>query len=125
MSAAGGPATQGRCRQSAAPPTTGVESLSIAHAARAAGSVLRLRYRAPIPAGGAAAVGTVALFVDASATAAQWLPVAVKTVADTLGVAFLVPAADAVSHTYYVRFGASTSPLTNRHFTLEEMRAVT
>ncbi len=98
---------------SATAPTVGntVDAgMTLSHAARAAGNVVRIRYQ-----GEASVGGVVALFVDAAASADQWFSHAVGG-----GVCeFVVSVSDISSHQYSIRTAGITA--TKSSITLEEL----
>ena len=104
-----------------APTTANTASagLSLTHAVRSAGNVVRLwfRFSASVT---TAAASTVALFIDGAAVASQWLPVTVLTTASTIEVEFIVITSDTLPHEYSIRLGASAGSPANRHLFLEE-----
>lgn len=101
---------------------TATGGLSIAHAAKGGGAILRLRWQGVV-AGSSAGTGTVALFVDAAAVAVDWVPIAVATTPAVVSVEFLVTASDALSHAYAIRHGAVATSISHRHLTLEEFKS--
>lgn len=110
---------------SATAPTTGntvADGLALTHAARAAGNILRVRYQAVITAAGPV---PICLFIDATAVAAQWLPiggaVATGTLTSLASAEFMVTIADASAHTYQIRLGAGLTGASKRSLTLQEV----
>lgn len=110
---------------------TAASGLTISHAARTTGNMIRLRGRFSSAFLG---VGSVALFVDGASTAAQWLPVAGASYwngsADTAKTdlyvfEFVVLVGDAATHSYDIRFGSAIATPANRHLTLEETSVLT
>lgn len=108
----------------AAPQVTNTRAdLSLTHAARAAGNIVKIRYQA-IAIGDSTVTTplTIALMIDGAAIATQWMPaVLVADKATTIGIDFLVSVADLASHLYTIRIGAGATTLSQRSLTLQEV----